>query len=118
VANQSSLKFEDVAKMMYVTVDDTSNQSYIDYLINQWRNASYTNTSLVNVFNQLFTYIDEKGKRRYLNAFKYLSPINWTIDVNGKVIKCIDTVPGSEYSELDESSLLVNENFVKDGKSM
>lgn len=113
-----SLTFNDVAKMLYVPVVDGQPETYLQYLINQWRQAAASNTSLVNVFNQLFTYRDERGTNRYLKAFTYLTPIDWTLNVNGNVIKCIESLPGSEYSELDESSPFVNQNFVKNGPSL
>ena len=37
---------------------------------------------------------------------------------DGRSIKCLDSLPSSEYSELDETSELVNENFVKGGESL
>lgn len=116
--DKDSLTFDDIAKMMYVTVSDSTKKPFLTELIDQWRNATSTNTNLGNVFNELFTYTDEHGKIRYLKAFKYLSPINWTVKVDGKTIKCIESLPGNEYSELDDSSPFVNENFKKDGPSM
>jgi hypothetical protein len=34
-------------------------------------------------------YRDEKGKMRYLNAFKYLTPLKYTLTVNDETIDCI-----------------------------
>jgi len=51
---------------------------------------------------------DERGRNRYLKAFTYLTPRNYTLDINGQKINCIQSLPGSEYSELDESSPYVN----------
>jgi hypothetical protein len=99
--NNTSLSFSQIAAMKYVTVGDGDEKTYFDYLTEKWRQVGASNTNLNNVFNELFTYRDEKGTIRYLKAFKYLTPTNWTINVNGRVIKCIETLPGSEYSELD-----------------
>lgn len=110
--------FDDIAATMYVTVGDGSNKTFLNYLIDRWRNAAYTNHNLMNVFNDLFTYTDEKGTVRYLKAFTYLTARNWTININGETIKCIAALPGSEYSELDEQSQFVNDKFKKDGQSM
>jgi len=114
----TAVTFEQIATMKYVTKDDTSSESFANYLYNQWRQAAASNTNLTNVFNQLFTYTDYDGKIKYLNAFRYLTPNNFTLTVQGRTVKCIENRPGSEYSELDESSVFVNSNFVKDGKSM
>jgi len=67
--NQHSIRFDDLAKLMYVTTDDTSNVRFLNYIINQWAAPRASNTDLNNVFAQLFTYIDEKGRKRYLKAF-------------------------------------------------
>lgn len=116
--NNTSLSFSQIAAMKYVTVGDEDEKTYFDYLTEKWRQVGASNTNLNNVFNELFTYRDEKGTIRYLKAFKYLTPTNWTINVNNRVIKCIETLPGSEYSELDEMSTYVNQHFKKDGPSM
>lgn len=118
VAGDKSLTFDQLATTLYVTSGDQSDETYLMYLINQWRNAGASNTNLNNVFNQLFTFKDEKGRIRYLNAFTYLTPLDFKLDINGKTITCIESLPGTEYSELDESSPYVNENFKKAGKSM
>ena len=114
----NSLTFDQIAKMKYITKDDNSNEYFVTYLYNQWRQAAASDTNLINVFNQLFTYTDSDGKIKYLNAFRYLTPNAFSLNVNGRVINCIENRPGSEYSELDESSIFVNKNFVKNGKSM
>lgn len=113
-----NLTFSDVAAMRYVTISDTEDRSYLDVLIEQWRSATVSNVNLNNVFNQLFTFKDENGKIRYLKAFSYLTPRNWTINIEDEEISCIEALPGSEYSELDESSPFVNDKFVKNGKSL
>lgn len=113
-----NLSFGDIAAMLYVPVSDTEDTSFLYTLINQWKSAAVSNTNLNNVFNQLFTYRDEKGKVRYLKAFQYLTPRDWTINVEDEEITCIEALPGSEYSELDESSPFVNQDFVKNGKSI
>ena len=113
-----NLSFTDVARMLYVPVSDTDNTTYLFSLINQWKSAAVSNTNLNNIFNELFTYKDEKGKIRYLKAFQYLTPDKWVITINGKDISCIESMPGSEYSELDESSPFVNDKFKKNGKSI
>ena len=113
-----SMGFSEVATMLYVPVSDTDQSAFLPTLIEQWRSAAVSNTNLHNIFNELFMYRDEKGKMRYLNAFKYLTPLKYTLTVNDKSIDCIQSLPGSEYSELDESSPFVNENFKKNGKSM
>ena len=113
-----NLSFSDIASMLYVPVSDVDDRSYLDTLIQQWRSAAVSNTNLNNVFNQLFTFKDEKGKVRYLKAFQYLTPVNWTITVNNQTISCIESLPGSEYSELDENSPFVNDKFIKNGKSL
>jgi len=112
------LSFSDVAAMLYVPISDTEDRSYLDVLIEQWRSAAVSNTDLNNIFNQLFTFKDEKGKIRYLKAFSYLTPRDWTLTIEGKQISCIESLPGSEYSELDESSPFVNDKFIKNGKSL
>lgn len=112
------LAFTDVARMLYIPISDTDNTSYLFSLINQWKSAAVSNTNLNNIFNELFTYKDEKGKIRYLKAFQYLTPVDWTINIEGKEISCIESLPGSEYSELDESSPFVNDKFIKNGKSI
>ena len=113
-----NLGFTDVAAMLYVPISDTDDSSFLFSLINQWKSAAVSNTNLNNVFNELFTYKDEKGKIRYLKAFQYLTPRDWTIKINGEEISCIESLPGSEYSELDESSPFVNDQFIKNGKSI
>lgn len=118
IPGDGSLTFDQLATTLYVTTGDQSNESYLMYLINQWRNAAASGTNMQNVFNQLFTFKDEKGRIRYLNAFKYLTPLDFTLDINGRIIHCIESLPGTEYSELDESSDYVNEKFQKDGPSM
>lgn len=118
IAGDESLTFDQLATTLYVTSGDQSNESYLNYLINQWRNAGASDTNLYNVFNQLFTFKDEKGRIKYLNAFKYLTPLDFKLEVNGKTITCIESLPGTEYSELDETSPYVNEFFKKDGQSM
>ncbi|MBR2213424.1 MAG: hypothetical protein IJ889_03195 [Eubacterium sp.] len=79
-----NLSFSDIAAMLYVPISDTEDRSYLDVLIQQWRSAAVSNTDLNNVFNQLFTFKDEKGKIRYLKAFSYLTPRDWTLTVEGK----------------------------------
>lgn len=113
-----NLGFTDVAAMLYVPISDTDDSSFLFSLINQWKSAAVSNTNLNNVFNELFTYKDEKGKIRYLKAFQYLTPKDWIIKINDQEISCIESLPGSEYSELDESSPFVNESFIKNGKSI
>jgi len=104
--------------MRYVPVSDVDDTSYLYSLIQQWKSAAVSNTNLNNVFNELFTYKDESGKIRYLKAFQYLTPMKWTLTVEDETIRCIESLPGSEYSELDESSSFVNDKFVKNGKSI
>jgi hypothetical protein len=111
IPGDGSLTFDQLATTLYVTTGDQSNESYLMYLINQWRSAAASGTNMQNVFNQLFTFKDEKGRIRYLNAFKYLTPLDFTLDINGRIIHCIESLPGTEYSELDESSDYVNEKF-------
>lgn len=113
-----SLNFSDIAVMRYVPVSDVDDTSYLYSLIQQWKSAAVSNTNLNNVFNELFTYKDESGKIRYLKAFQYLTPMKWTLTVEDETIRCIESLPGSEYSELDESSSFVNDKFVKNGKSI
>lgn len=115
-----SLTFQDIANNLYVMVsDDGENQeSFATYLYNQWKQAAASNSDLNNVFRELFTYTDEQGHMKYLKAFKYLTPLKWTLNVNGREIQCIESLPGSEYSELDESSVFVNRNFIKNGPSL
>lgn len=114
----NSLTFKDIAAKLSVTVGEGDSNSYASYLYEQWRNAAQSNTNLKNIFNQLFTYTDERGRIKYLSAFTYLTPIDWVLNVDGRQIKCIESVPGSEYSELDENSIFVNENFDKSGPSL
>lgn len=113
-----NMTFSEIAKMIYVPVSDTDSRSFLTTLIDQWRSATVSNTNLTNVFNELFTYTDESGKTRYLKAFEYLTPLKWTIKIEDEEINTIESLPGSEYSELDESSPFVNNNFKKNGKSL
>lgn len=116
--DQSQFTFDDLAANMYVTVSDSNNTTYLEYLISKWKAANASGTNLSDVFNDLFTITDESGKVRYLKAFTYLTPRKYTLDVDGKTISCIQSLPGSEYSELDENSSYVNENFKKNGSSL
>jgi len=104
--------------MLYVPVSDVDSTSFLYSLIEQWKSAAVSNTNLNNVFNELFTYKDEAGKIRYLKAFQYLTPTKWILSIEDEDISCIESLPGSEYSELDESSPFVNDKFVKNGKSI
>ena len=113
-----SLTFEQIARMMPVTVGDRSTKTYLSYLQEQWRAAAASNTNLLNIFNSMFTYNDEKGRTTFLKAFQYLSPVDAQVTVNGRKYNCIETIPGSEYSELDEHSSFVNERFDKNGPSL
>ena len=64
-----SLTFEQIARMMPVTVGDRSTKTYLSYLQEQWRAAAASNTNLLNIFNSMFTYNDEKGRTTFLKAF-------------------------------------------------
>ena len=114
----SQFTFDDLATNLYVTVSDGNPTTYLEYLTQMWRSAAASNTNLTQVFNDTFMVKDERGRHKYLKAFTYLTPRNYTLDINGQKINCIQSLPGSEYSELDESSPYVNQRFKKDGASM
>lgn len=116
--DNSQFTFNDIAATMYVTVGEDNSTTYLEHLIKMWKSAAASNTDLNQVFNDVFMIKDERGRYKYLKAFTYLSPKQYTLEVDGKTISCIQSVPGSEYSELDESSPYVNKKFVKNGPSM
>lgn len=118
VQNTGKISFEQIAAIKYVTAGSLSDGTYLEYLIKKWKDAAVTDNNLLNIFNQMFTYVDEKGKRKYLKAFTYLTPRSWTIKIGDQEIETIRSYPGSEYSELDLSSPFVNKNFDKDGPSL
>lgn len=89
-----------------------NNQTYLNHIINEWRPEISNNSTLQSVFDSLFTYIDEKGARKYLKAFSYFTPVAASITTSaGNVINTIEKTYSPRYSELDESSEYVNENY-------
>lgn len=113
------VQFASIAHMQNAVISDQNPEAFLPYLFQQWRNAATNNTDLNGVFNDLFTYTDEKGKLRYLNVFSYLEPNGFEVTyTNSKgeeqTITAIEQVPINEYSSLDEQSDFVNnESYAK-----
>lgn len=101
-SGDNSISFQDIAVMFNAMSFNAPNESDLQYIMRTWANAWTNNTNLRQVFMDLFTYTDEKGRIRYLNVFQQLGP---------REKKYLKVVPSSIYSSIDDSSDFKNENF-------
>lgn len=122
VAN--GIKFGTIAHMADTTFigDDGNTRTFRTWLYEQWRNPIASNTDLGKTWNDLFTFIGEdkygRPERKLLSVFKYLSPNGFNCEYtddegNIQSFRAIETVPISQYSELDETSGYVNPDYDK-----
>ena len=88
----------------------SEDKTFYQYLYDKWAPQFNEHPELRQTFNDLFTYVDKKGRRKVLEVFKYIKPSTATIDPG---IPTIITTLSSQYSEIDESSEYVNKRFNK-----
>lgn len=93
-----------------INMPGSADQTFYHYLISKWQPHYNEHPEYQNLFEDLFTYIDKKGKRKILDAFKYLRP---STDTVGPGIPSIITTYSSQYNEIDENSEYVNPNYDK-----
>lgn len=84
--------------------------TFYQYIQDKWAPQFNEHPELRDVYNSLFTYIDAKGTRRILEAFKYIGP---STEEFGPGIPSTITTLSSQYSEVDSNSEYVNERFDK-----
>lgn len=91
-------------------------KTFYQYLLEKWSQQFNEHPELRQVFNDTFTYIDKKGTKRILEAFKYIAPSS---DTFGPGIPTIITTYSNSYTEIDENSEYVNNRFDKNlGQSL
>lgn len=109
-----SFDFNDIAQMDDVKIRGTETKMY-DWWENKLKNEGYDQQDITN----LLWYNDKDGKARILSCFFRMVP---KVDENsedeltlpnGRKIKVLKRVPGNAYSELDETSELVDEEYDK-----
>lgn len=110
----SSFDFNDIAQMDYVKIRGTETTMY-DWWENKLKNEGWNQQDITN----LLWYTDKGGESRILSCFFRMVP---KVDENsedeltlpnGRKIKVLKRVPGNAYSELDETSELVDEEYDK-----
>ena len=113
------VSFEDIANMLPIVNADDPSISYLKHIQDLWLPQAMSNQQAADEFHQMFTYIDAKGKVRYLSAFTILSPTQYKLNVQGYGdIQTVESVPVGQFSDLDETSEYVNDKFDVDGQSM
>lgn len=109
-----SFDFNDIAQMDDVKIRGTETKMY-DWWENKLKNEGYDQQDITD----LLWYNDKGGEARILSCFFRMVP---KVDENsedeltlpnGKKIKVLKRVPGNAYSELDETSELVDEEYDK-----
>lgn len=109
-----SFDFNDIAQMDDVKIRGTETKMY-DWWENKLKNEGYDQQDITD----LLWYNDKGGEARILSCFFRMVP---KVDENsedeltlpnGRKIKVLKRVPGNAYSELDETSELVDEEYDK-----
>lgn len=109
-----SFDFNDIAQMDDVKIRGTETKMY-DWWENKLKNEGYDQQDITD----LLWYNDKDGEARILSCFFRMVP---KVDENsedeltlpnGRKIKVLKRVPGNAYSELDETSELVDEEYDK-----
>lgn len=109
-----SFDFNDIAQMDDVKIRGTETKMY-DWWENKLKNEGYDQQDITD----LLWYNDKGGEARILSCFFRMVP---KVDENsedeltlpnGRKIKVLKKVPGNAYSELDETSELVDEEYDK-----
>lgn len=109
-----SFDFNDIAQMDDVKIRGTETKMY-DWWENKLKNEGYDQQDIT----ELLWYNDKGGESRVLSCFFRMVP---KVDEdsedeltlpNGRKIKVLERVPGNAYSELDETSELVDEEYDK-----
>lgn len=109
-----SFDFNDIAQMDDVKIRGTETKMY-DWWENKLKNEGWDQQDITD----LLWYNDKGGESRVLSCFFRMVP---KVDENsedeltlpnGKKIKVLKRVPGNAYSELDETSELVDEEYDK-----
>ena len=100
-------------------VNSTKQQdkAFLDWIKERWQYEISQDESAAEVFKNLFTITDNKGRQRFLKIFGFTSPSSFSIkDKNGKSISTLVYQYSSQFSELEESSDFVNDKYKKDLK--
>lgn len=109
-----SFDFNDIAQMDDVKIRGTETKMY-DWWENKLKNEGWDQQDITD----LLWYNDKDGYSRVLSCFFRMVP---KVDEdsedeltlpNGKKIKVLERIPGNAYSELDETSELVDEEYDK-----
>lgn len=99
-------------------VKSTKNEkNFLDWLQERWQYEISADPSKEEVFRKLFTFVDRKGRQRFLKIFGMHNPLSFTFDYNGTTENTLVYQYSSQFSELDESSDFVNPNYKKEIKS-
>lgn len=113
------IEFDELAQMIPVVNSNDPSMSYLKHIQDIWMPKLLNNQQAEDEFHQMFTYIDSKGKLRYLSAFTMLSPTQYELNIKGYgKVQTIEPVLSGQFSELDENSSYVNSIFDADGPSM
>ena len=108
---------EEYLSSFLVSSTKETDKQFLDWLGERWNYEMEADSSASEKFKQLFTYIDYKGRQRYLKVFSMTSPTSFNIKTDGG-----QTIPttiyqySSQFSELDESSDFVNTKYKKEIK--
>lgn len=97
----------------FLVASEKQNKEFLTWLQERWQYEIERDSSASETFRNLFTYIDSKGRQRFLKIFGFSVPNQFTVGEGKNQIPTVIKQYSSQFSELDESSDFVNPNYDK-----